>query len=71
MCTSSCHTLPPNSAANGRTFSIWPLTTSYPPGSFIQPFTAITSIDPVTPAMATGMPTRKCVRGGSLSQPYT
>jgi hypothetical protein len=36
---------------------------------FIHAFTEITVSDPVIPAIATGIPDRKCMRGERRSQP--
>ena len=59
----------PNSADHGCTSTATPFSIRKPPGLFIQAFTAITNVDPATPAIAMGMPLRKCARGDSRSQP--
>ena len=59
-----------NSADHGCTSVALPLTSVNPVGWFIHPFTAMTKSDPATPATATGIPDRKCARGGSRSHPY-
>jgi hypothetical protein len=70
MCTYSLQNIGlANSACHGWTSAARPLTSVNPEGWFIQPLTAMTKSDPATPATATGMPDRKCARGGSRSQP--
>jgi hypothetical protein len=58
-----------NSACHGCTSVALPSTRVNPVGWFIHPLTAMTNSDPATPATATGIPVRKCTRGGSRSQP--
>ena len=58
-----------NSADHGCAFTALPATRVNPVGWFIQALTAMTNIEPVTPATAIGMPDRKCRRGLSRSQP--
>jgi hypothetical protein len=58
-----------NRARHGCTFAACPFTRVNPVGWFIHALTAMTKKDPATPAIATGMPHRKCSRGDSRSQP--
>jgi hypothetical protein len=60
-----------NSALSGLTSTTSPFEIEKPAGWFIQPLTAITMNEPVTPAITMGIPARKCVRRGRRSQPYT
>ena len=69
MWISSCHRLELNIAVQGAGSTTSPSRTSKPRGWFIQPLTAITQNEPMKPETTTGIPVRKCVRGGSRSQP--
>ena len=71
MCTNACQKYAlPNRADHGRASTAAPFSSANPVGWFIQPLTEMTKSEPVTPAIAIGMPERKCNRGGSRSQPY-
>jgi hypothetical protein len=70
MCTYSLQNIGlANSACHGWTSAARPSRSVKPVGWFIQPLTEMTNSEPATPAIATGMPDRKCARGRSRSQP--
>jgi hypothetical protein len=70
MCTYSDQNIGlSNSAFHGCTSAALPSTSVNPVGWFIHAFTAMTKNDPATPAIAIGMPHRKCSRSGSRSHP--
>ena len=58
-----------NNARHGCTSTARPPCRVNPVGWFIQLLTAMTKNDPATPAIAIGIPHRKCVRGRSRSHP--
>jgi hypothetical protein len=71
MCTYSLQNIGlANSACQGCTSTARPSCSVNPVGWFIQPLTEITNSEPATPAIAIGIPDRKCVLGPSRSQPY-
>ena len=61
----------PNSACQGWASTARPSRSVNPLGWFIQALTEITNIEPVTPAIAIGIPASRCSLGLIRSQPYT
>ena len=57
-----------NSAEKGWTSTTLPSRSAKPPGWFIQPLTEMTNSEPAKPAMTTGIPDSRCIRGESRSQ---